>query len=180
MRELICTIIALFCVITLAKEGAIPTPDKRPEDEIIITHPTEEETTEEETTEEATTQAQLESVYVYSFTDAEKDLMARVAYWECGNHGWEAMALVCNVIINRANLYGASVTEIIYSPNQFQVLDYIYTREPSPEAYTAVEAVMQGWDASQGALYFCSPAHNGWHSSHLTYLFTYGGTEWYR
>ncbi len=110
----------------------------------------------------------------------DQELLARVAYLEAPSQGWEGMAVIINVILNRANLYGASVHDIVYSPGQFAVVDLIPTCTPPQDAYTAVWAVMQGWDASAGALYFCSPAHNGWHSTHLTYLFTGWGHEFYK
>ena len=110
----------------------------------------------------------------------DQELLARVAYLEAPSQGWEGLAVIVNVILNRANLYGASVHDIVYSPGQFAVTDLIPTCTPPQDAYTAVWAVMQGWDASAGALYFCSPAHNGWHKAHLTYLFSAWGHEFYK
>lgn len=110
----------------------------------------------------------------------DQELLARVAYLEAPSQGWEGMAVIVNVILNRANLYGASVHDIVYSPGQFAVTNLIPTCTPPQDAYTAVWAVMQGWDASAGALYFCSPAHNSWHKSHLTYLFSAWGHEFYK
>lgn len=115
-----------------------------------------------------------------SISAEDQELLAKVAYLEAPSQGWEGMAVIINVILNRANLYGASVHDIVYSPGQFAVTDLIPGCTPTQDAYTAVWAVMQGWDASAGALYFCSPAHNSWHSSHLTYLFTGWGHEFYK
>ena len=130
---------------------------------------------------EPQTPAEPSPEFVYYFSEDDGYLLTRVAYLEAGNQGWEGMAAVMNVLINRSNLYNASIREIVYSPNQFTgILDLIPTCNPSHEAYTALYAVMNGWDISQGALYFCSPAHNGWHASHLTYLFTFNGHEFYK
>lgn len=131
-------------------------------------------------TQEAVEMPPVASSVCERFSDEDKDLLVRVAFCEAGNQGWEGMAAVMNVIINRSNLYGVSIREVVYAPEQFAVVNIIYEREPSEAAYTALWAVEQGWDVSQGALYFCSPAHNGWHSSHLTYLFTGWGHEFYK
>lgn len=165
------------------------------EETIVIDIPTtEESTTEEETTtEEPTTEIVTEPVteaptpepqtvspYVMNFSPEDADLLVRVAYAETRSSGPEGMALVMNVILNRCRLHNASIHDIVYSPQQFQVLDIMYELTPSQDAYTALEMVKLGWDGSQGALYFCSPAHNKWHAAKLQYLFTYKGTEYYK
>ena len=130
---------------------------------------------------EPQTPAEPSPEFVYYFSEDDGYLLTRVAYLEAGNQGWEGMAAVMNVIINRANKCNASIRAIVYSPGQFDgVTPLIESCTPSPEASTALWAVMQGWDASAGALYFCSPAHNSWHSSHLTYLFSAWGHEFYK
>lgn len=137
--------------------------------------------TEETTQPEPVTHPQPQSATVRGFSDDDKYLLIRVAWLEAGNQGWEGMAAVMNVIINRAERCGASIRDIVYSPGQFDgVTGMIDTCTPGADAETALWAVMQGWDVSQGALYFCSPAHNGWHSTHLTYLFTGWGHEFYK
>lgn len=120
------------------------------------------------------------STYVHGFTAYEQDLLVKVAFLEAGNQGWPGMALVMNVIVNRSNKSGLSIEQVIYSPEQFAVVDMLPTCTPSAEAYEALTNVMNGWDGSMGALYFCSPAHNSWHKSHLEYLFAGYGHEFYK
>ena len=157
-----------------------PTETEEPQEWVVIVETTAEQT-EAETTTPQTPPSVEELTVVDRFTDDDKDLLVKVAFLEAGNQGWEGMAAVMNVLVNRSNLYNASIREIVYSPNQFTgILDLIPTCNPTEAAYTALYAVMNGWDISQGALYFCSPAHNSWHASHLTYLFTFNGHEFYK
>lgn len=166
------------------------TEETTTEEEITTTEELIEETAElVETTEYPQTQAETEPIPeietpappLYNFTPEEEELLTRVAYAECRSC-WEAQALVMNVILNRARAYGVSIRDIIYSPGQFVVVenDYMFTLNPTPDVLYALGMVRQGWDMSQGALYFCTPSHNKWHASHLTYLFTAYGCEWYR
>lgn len=137
-----------------------------------------ETTTAEETTPEKCTDNT--SLYVSAYTEREKDLLVKVAYLEARGQGVEGLALVMNVILNRANKSGLTVEQVIFSPGQFAVVDMLDGCTPTAEAYEALELVMNGHDLSQGALYFCTPAANSWHKSHLIYLFTYGGHEFYK
>lgn len=119
---------------------------------------------------------------VFAFTAEEEQLLMRVASLEAGNQGWVGMALVMCVIINRTQAYGQSVAEVVYAPRQFSVIGcekwnagYI-----APEAPLALQAVKDGWDGAQGALFFCAPRANSWHKANLTYLFTGFGHEFYK
>lgn len=116
-----------------------------------------------------------------TLTELEENLLVRVASCEAGNQGWVGMALVMRVILNRSIAYNADIETIVYSPRQFSVIgckawndNYI-----APEALNALQAVKSGWDESKGALFFCSPKSNKWHASHLRYLFTGWGHEFY-
>ena len=177
-------VIALIAAIWQCSSWNIPkadiTEDLHPDGWVVIAET--EEPTEPVTEPEPEPQpAPIASTVCRSLSPDEQELLVRVAWLEAGNQGWEGMAAVMNVILNRCNLYNATVDAIIYSPNQFTgILELIPTATPTEAAYTALGAVLQGWDVSQGALYFCSPAHNGWHSSHLTYLFTGWGHEFYK
>lgn len=140
---------------------------------------TEPATTQIETA-EAVICTEPASTYVYGFSAYEQDLLVKVAYLEAGNQQWPGMALVMNVIINRSNHSGLTIEQVIYSPGQFAVVDMIDGCIPSAEAYEALNNVMNGWDASMGALYFCSPSADSWHKSHLEYLFTGYGHEFFK
>ena len=116
------------------------------------------------------------------FTAEEENLLVRVASLEAGNQGWIGMALVMNVVLNRSATYNISIKDVILAPRQFSVVgcEKWNSGYTAPEALTALQAVKDGWDGSQGALFFCSPRANSWHNANLTYLFTGYGHEFYR
>lgn len=117
-----------------------------------------------------------------ALTAEEEQLLMRVASLEAGNQGWIGMALVMNVILNRSRTWGMSIHDVIYSPGQFSVVGTEKWNNGflAAEAPIALQAVKDGWDGSQGALFFCSPRANSWHKANLTYLFTGYGHEFYK
>lgn len=152
------------------------------------------ETTIEETTIEIPTEAQTvpysassEATEAFTesnarFTEREQILLLKTASCEASSQGSIGLALVMRTVLNRCEISGADIESVIYMPGQYACTeselwyqDYIV-----PEAYQALDMVMNGWDESQGATYFCTPAHNQWHRSALTYLYTYGEHEFYR
>lgn len=147
------------------------------EQNIIATTEVEVETTEQVVT------ITIDNTEIYQPTFTDDDiLLLRVASCEAGNQGIDGMALVMNVVINRSNTYGCSIHDVIYAPEQFACINthWWWDNYIADGAYEALAQIKNGVDNSQGALYFCTPSHNGWHSSHLTYLFTFGGHEFYK
>lgn len=118
-------------------------------------------------------------IYQPKFTDDEM-LLLKVASCEAGNQGAEGMALVMSVVLNRASAYGCSISDVVYAPDQFACInssywinDYIVS-----DAYEALRMIKDGYTSD--AMYFCTPSHNRWHSSHLQYLFTFKDHEFYK
>lgn len=123
-----------------------------------------------------------QSPYVINLTPYEQELMVKVASCEAGGQGIKGMALVLMTVINRSRLYGASITDVIYAPNQYVCVgNYLWENGyVVPEAYEALAQVMLGWDESLGATYFCTPHASSWHDSVLTFLFQYGDHKFYK
>ena len=118
-----------------------------------------------------------------SLTAEEEQLLMRVASLEAGNQGWIGMALVMNVILNRRQAWGKSIKELIYDKGQFSVVGSKKWNNGfvAAEAPVALQAVKDGWDGSQGALFFCAPSgRSEWMATTKQYLFTAGGHEFYR
>lgn len=143
------------------------------------TEPTDETIT---TVAETTTIQETVPAVALQLTDEEKTLLIKTASCEAGGQGIVGIALVMRVIINRSILYGCSIRDVIYAPNQFAVVgnelwnaDYMVL-----DAFVAVELIQNGWDESNGATYFCTPNHNTWHRQALTYLYTYQDHEFYK
>lgn len=118
-----------------------------------------------------------------SLTAEEEQLIMRVASCEAGNQGWQGMALVMNVVLNRRAAWGMSISDVIYAKGQFSVIgcDKWNNGFIAAEAPTALQAVKDGWDGSQGALFFCAPSgRSQWMATTKQYLFTAWGHEFYK
>jgi spore germination cell wall hydrolase CwlJ-like protein len=119
-----------------------------------------------------------------ALTAEEEQLLMRIASCEAGNQGWQGMALVMNVVLNRKAAWGMSISDVIYAKGQFSVIGcdkwnsgFIATEE----APIALQAVKDGWDGSQGALFFCAPSgRSQWMVTTKQYLFTAYGHEFYK
>ncbi len=118
-----------------------------------------------------------------AFTAEEENLLMRIASCEAGNQGWQGMALVMNVVLNRRTAWGMSISDVIYAKGQFSVIgcDKWNSGFIAEEAPIALQAVKNGWDGSQGALFFCAPSgRSQWMATTKQYLFTGWGHEFYR
>lgn len=98
-------------------------------------------------------------------------------------------ALVMCTVLNRVKSeeFPNSVDEVVYEKvngiYQFSpVKEPGYgTAEVTQDTYKALEWVLNGWDESQGATYFCTPKNAGyWHEDNLKGLFTYGKHRFYK
>ena len=118
-----------------------------------------------------------------ALTAEEEQLLMRIASCEAGNQGWQGMALVMNVVLNRRTAWGISIHDVIYAKGQFSVIgcDKWNNGFIAAEAPIALQAVKDGWDGSQGALFFCAPSgRSQWMATTRQYLFTAWGHEFYR
>lgn len=86
-----------------------------------------------------------------NLTFEEQELLEEIAMAEAKGEGSKGMALVMRVVLNRSLNDGMSVRDVIYRPGQF----YTAGMEPgNDECHEALAMVMDGWDESQGALFF--------------------------
>lgn len=118
-----------------------------------------------------------------SLTAEEEQLLMRIASCEAGNQSWQGMALVMDVVLNRRAAWGMSIHDVIYAKGQFSVIgcDKWNNGFIAEEAPIALQAVKDGWDGSQGALFFCAPSgRSQWMATTRQYLFTAYGHEFYR
>lgn len=116
--------------------------------------------------------------------DSEK--LMKIAMAEAEGESIEGKALVMLVVLNRvwSDGFPDSIEAVIFQRNQFSPVregGRYWTTEPNDECREALELVMDGWDESQGALYFeAADNEQGWHSRSLEFLFQYGGHKFYR
>jgi len=91
----------------------------------------------------------------YEMTYAQRDLLEHVAMAEAENQGVIGKALVMRVILNRCEKKTKTIEEIVYQPGAFSVIGTSRMNIPPDEdCHLALEMVLNGWDESQGALYF--------------------------
>ena len=118
--------------------------------------------------------------------DAEEcRMLMKIAMAEAEGESVEGKALVMRVILNRVQdeAFPDTVEEVINQKGQFSPVEEggrYYTTEYNSECQEALEMVLEGWDESQGALYFESCANDSWHSRNLEYLFEEGNHRFYR
>lgn len=124
-----------------------------------------------------------ETPRIANLTAEEEQLLMRVASCEAGNQGWIGMALVMRVVLNRREAWNMSISDVIYAKGQFSVIgcDKWNSGFIAEEAPIALQAVKDGWDGSQGALFFCAPSgRSQWMATTKQYLFTAWGHEFYK
>jgi len=145
--------------------------DKNHQEEIKNVYEANEELEEAEQKIEWCAPANVPLVRTSQFvnlTYEEMDLLEAIAMAEARGEDSKGKALVMRVVLNRSLEKGKSIKEIIYAPNQFYTAGMT---EGDEGCHEALAMVMDGWDESQGALYFCSKGYSRYGEP----LFQYGG-----
>ena len=94
---------------------------------------------------------------IYSYSDLELDMLARLIEAEAGDEGLQAMTAVGAVVMNRVidTGYPDSILQVIWDAGAFASVDngcFLDTKA-SDLAYRAAEDAMIGIDPTDGALY---------------------------
>lgn len=131
--------------------------------------------------------------YKIELSDDEKIILATIVEAEAGGEDITGKMLVANTVINRVNSssFPDTVKDVVFQKvggsYQFSpILDGRYWSViVSDDSNEAVDRVLKGEDYSQGALYFsarsqANPNCMQWFDTHLTWLFKYGGHEFYK
>lgn len=150
-----------------------------PEIQLFVERPVEDVTDDSEEVEST------ESSTCYDLTYEEKDMLLRIAMAEVGGEDCvECLALVMKTVLNRMEspLFPSTIYRVIHAENQFSPVasGYFSTAVPNEKCYEALELVINGWDESQGALYFEACVGSSWHSRNLELLFQHCSTRFYR
>ncbi len=88
-------------------------------------------------------------------------LLARLVQGEAGAEPYLGKVAVAAVILNRVNSdqFPNTIAGVIYQPDAFEsITNGVANNMPSAEAIKAAEDALNGWDPSQGALFFWNPA----------------------
>lgn len=120
------------------------------------------------------------------------EILLKIVEAEAGGESVEGKILVANVILNRMNSpdFPDTVEEVVYqvvegypqfTPTADGRIDTVTVTEETVEA---VNRALDGEDLSCGALYFMASDHSEehnvcWFENNLTWLFSYGGHDFY-
>lgn len=113
------------------------------------------------------------------------DMLLRIAMAEVGGEQCkECAALVMCVVINRVRTPGFSsnIYYVLHTPDQFTPVEEgtFETAVPNSICKDALRMVLDGWDESQGALYFECCTGPSWHSENKELLFQHCNTRFYK
>jgi N-acetylmuramoyl-L-alanine amidase len=88
------------------------------------------------------------------------DYLAHTIYGEARGESFEGKVAVAAVILNRTDSgkYGNSIREVIFQMGAFTaVSDGQYYLQPDDASYEAAREALNGWDPTNGAVYFWNP-----------------------
>ena len=128
-----------------------------------------------------------------TLSEEDMDLLLRIVEAEAGDQDVEGRLLVANVVLNRveSDAFPNGVKEVIVQEQggayQFSPVanGRIWRVSVSARTTEAVERALDGEDISEGALYFVARQYADkskvkWFDDHLTYLFEWGGHEFFK
>lgn len=134
----------------------------------------------------------LERKFTVEVSAEDYDALLRIVEAEAGGEDEKGKLLVANVVLNRVKCdkFPDTIEEVIMQQDkgttQFSPVanGRFYTVEVSDETIDVVNRALCGEDVSQGALYFAArkyanPDKMEWFDNCLTFLFEYGGHEFF-
>ena len=134
----------------------------------------------------------IEKEALYQLDEKEYDILLRIVEAEAGGEDENGKLLVANVVLNRLNnsKFPDSIKDVVFQKSkgvtQFSPVSNgrYWSVTVSDETVNAVDRALEGDDISQGALYFAARryADNSrmrWFDEKLTFLFKYGGHEFF-
>lgn len=123
------------------------------------------------------------------FGSEDYQTLLRIVEAEAGICDSKGKILVANVVLNRvrSSEFPNTVRDVVYQPSQFSPVSNgtINTCKVTSQTVECVKRALSGEDYSQGALYFMNrgASRSGavrWFDGRLTYLFSYGGHEFFK
>lgn len=96
-----------------------------------------------------------------SYNSSDVYLLAKCIYAESRGEPYLGQVAVGAVVLNRvkSSAFPNSISGVIYQPYAFTaVLDGQINLEPNDTAYSAARDAMNGWDPTNGCLYYYNPA----------------------
>ena len=146
-----------------------------------------------ESVERVITYDTIEPAYCISATKDDIENLMRIVQAEAGGEDRKGKLLVANVVINRVKnaKFPNNITDVIFQKKknvtQFSPVSNgaIYNVNISEDTRDAVYSALYGEDVSEGALFFmarqyANPENEAWFDNNLTYLFSYGGHDFFK
>jgi len=134
----------------------------------------------------------MEQRFCIDVSEKDLDTLMRIVEAEAGGEDRKGKLLVANVVINRVKnrRFPNNVTDVVYQKaknvTQFSPVSngFINQVTVSEETKDVVYSALKGEDVSNGALFFmarkyAAPENVEWFDSNLTFLFSYGGHDFY-
>lgn len=112
----------------------------------------------------------------FTVTEYDRDLLARVVFFEGNTESIECQRGIVSVIFNRVSdgRFGDSIEEVVYAPNQFETASYLYSNDPTETNYEAVDYVIQNGPVfPENVLYFRANYYFSWAESYTNIDNTY-------
>ncbi len=150
----------------------------------VVAEP-EKETEKEDSEEMVLSDKTVSLVRSRDWGSEDVDILMRIAMAEAEGEGAEGMAHVMMVVLNRVwtDEFPRSVGDVVFQEGQFSVVEYggrYWSVEPDENCREAMQMLTQGWDESEGALYFCKADSENWITQNREYLYTVGNHSFYK
>ncbi len=107
--------------------------------------------------------------YAVNASDNDKQLLARAVNGEARGEPYEGQVAVAAVILNRVrhSSFPNTISGVIYQPGAFTAVSDGQINvpiDPNSSVYKACSDALNGWDPSNGAIYYFNPdtATNSW------------------
>jgi N-acetylmuramoyl-L-alanine amidase len=106
-------------------------------------------------------QGTLHSLRNHTFTSNQIQLLAQLVYAEAKGESLKGQVAVAAVALNRidSGKFPNTIEGVIYEPLAFTCVQQgTFYEQPDAQAYKAVYLATQGWDPTNGSLYYFNPA----------------------
>lgn len=132
---------------------------------------------------------EAKNVNAMAISDDDYQVLLKIVQAEAGICDEEGRILVANVVLNRVrnSQFPNTVRGVVYAPSQFSPVSNgtINSVQVTATTKECVDRALKGEDYSQGALYFMNRGGArvravSWFDSHLTYLFSHDGHEFFK
>lgn len=170
---------ALQAAAALPEETTIP-ETTIPETTVM----TEPEPTSVPTTSPTEIPTETTQPVLLTFTEEEEELLLKIGMAERGDtYCPTCIALVMRTVLNRVDSpkFPSTVKGVIYAENQFTPVaeGTFEDTVPNDVCRMALKSIQEGWDESQGALYYEWCEGPSWHSQNLNLLLQHCDTRFY-